>query len=217
MPGYLTREVSIALGDDIWVIRTLLDRNQFADPDHLAETAGISSALWSLFGQLWPAGDVLARHMQQFDHVGKRMLELGCGLALSSMVLQRRGADITASDHHPLAAKFLADNATRNGLAALRYADLPWETLDVSLGRFDVLIASDVLYERGHGALLAAMVDRHAQPICEVLITDPGRGHANAFTRLMAQQNFVCTEFRQRFAINEVAPFRGRLLRYWRA
>ncbi|MFI4959611.1 MAG: class I SAM-dependent methyltransferase, partial [Lysobacterales bacterium] len=110
MPGYTTRELLVRLGGHDYRIRALSDLQQFADPHQLADRIGISSALWSLFGQVWPAGRVLAEAMSTHDIVGKRILELGCGLGLSSLVLQQRHADITASDHHPLAESFLRHN-----------------------------------------------------------------------------------------------------------
>ena len=57
MPGYRTKQerISIAGVDDL-VIRSLLDRQQFADRDGAAERLGISSAAWPLFGLLWPSG-----------------------------------------------------------------------------------------------------------------------------------------------------------------
>ena len=113
---YRTRIIDVSLSGDDYRIRALADRQQYADPDGLAERAGISSAQWCLFGQLWPAGRILAAAMVEFDIAGKRILEIGCGLGLSSLVLQRRRADITASDHHPLVELFLRGNAVRNGL-----------------------------------------------------------------------------------------------------
>jgi hypothetical protein len=64
MPGYLTHQhiVAIAGADDL-IIRSLLDRQQFADPLGLAERMGISSATWPLFGLLWPSGAQLAARM----------------------------------------------------------------------------------------------------------------------------------------------------------
>jgi len=47
------------------------------------------------------------------------MLEVGCGLALASLVCHRRGIDVTASDCHPLASRFLLDNLRLNGLPSL--------------------------------------------------------------------------------------------------
>lgn len=216
MPGYTTRQLNVCLGGHAYRIRALSDIQQFADPHGAAERAGISSSLWSLFGQVWPSGRVLAEAMSTFDIAGKRILEVGCGLGLSSMVLQRRLADITASDHHPLAQSFLDHNTTLNHLPTIVYRDLPWAEPDATLGRFDLIIGSDILYERGHAALLAAMVLRHAQPSSEVLITDPGRGNSGPFTRALAAQGYVVTEERSRFDARDVTPFRGRLLHYRR-
>ena len=216
MPGYTTRLLTVRLGGHDYRIRALSDLQQFADPTGHAHRAGISSALWSLFGQVWPSGRVLAEAMSTFDVAGKRILELGCGLGLSSLVLARRRADIVASDHHPLAESFLAYNAGLNDLPAVVYRDLPWMVPDATLGSFDLIIGSDILYERDHAVQIAAMMLRHAKPDAELLITDPGRGNSAPFTRAMQAQGYAATEQRSRFNEKDEAPFRGRLLSYRR-
>ncbi|WP_146909720.1 class I SAM-dependent methyltransferase [Arenimonas daejeonensis] len=216
MPGYTTRLLTLRFGGQDYRIRALSDLQQFADPHGLAERAGISSAQWSLFGQVWPSGRVLAQAMSGFDVAGKRILELGCGLGLSSLVLQRRQADITASDHHPLAEEFLTYNAALNGLPMPHYLDLAWTLPQPALGHFDLIIGSDVLYERGHAAQLASLLAHHASPQAEVLITDPGRGNSGAFTTAMHEQGYVVDEVRSAFDDGDIAPYRGRLLSYRR-
>ena len=216
MPGYSTRILTIPVGGYDYRIRALSDLQQFADPTGRARRAGIHSSLWSLFGQIWPAGRVLADTMHGFDIAGKRILELGCGLGLASLVLAHRGADVVASDHHPLAESFLAYNAGLNDLPAIHYRDLPWELPDTSLGRFDLIIGSDVLYERSHGLQIATMMQRHARPVAELLLTDPGRGNIGAFSRAMAAQGYAVDEAYGLFDDESDAPGRGRLLRYTR-
>lgn len=216
MPGYTTRILTIPVDGHEYRIRALSDLQQFSDPTGRAERAGISSSLWSLFGQVWPAGRALAETMNRFDIAGKRILELGCGLGLASLVLARRGANVVASDHHPLAESFLAYNAGLNDLPAIHYRDLPWELPDSNLGRFDLIIGSDVLYERGHALQIAAMMERHAMPASELLITDPGRGNVGSFSRAMAAQGYAVDEAYGLFDDEGDAPGRGRLLRYTR-
>lgn len=63
-------------------IRSLKDRQQFDDPDGIAEDMGISSSQWSLFGIVWPSALALTNTMVHFDTDGKRVLEIGCGLAI---------------------------------------------------------------------------------------------------------------------------------------
>ena len=216
MPGYAVQIVSLRIGGSDYRIRALSDRQQFADPQGDAERAGISSASWPLFGQVWPAGIVLAEAASAMPIEGRRILEFGCGLALASLVLQRRSADITASDHHPLVEDFLRENAALNDLPQVRYRDAPWADEDTSLGRYDLLLGGDVLYEREHVSLLAGFLERHAEPVAEIVVTDPGRGHANALSRALALQGYAIDEQRLGFGADDAPPYRGRLLRYRR-
>src|SRR5690606_2675507 len=168
MPGYTTRQQRVRLGGPDYRIRSLSDHQQFFDPDGRAERLGISSAQWCLFGQIWPAGRLLANAMNDFDIEGKRILEIGCGLGLASLVLQRRGANIVASDIHPLAEPFLAYNSALNSLPSVQYRKLRWAVPLPTLGQFDLIIGSDVLYERTHAELLALLVVRHAHERTEI-------------------------------------------------
>ncbi len=57
-------------------------------------------------------------------------------------------------------------------------------------GGFDLIIGSDLLYERSQPEQLAAFVQPHASPQAEVLIVDPNRGNRSAFHAGMAQLGF---------------------------
>ncbi|AZR23254.1 class I SAM-dependent methyltransferase [Xanthomonas vasicola] len=193
MPGYQTQIHELTFGQLTYVIRALADKQQYADPDETAAKAGISSAQWSLFGQVWPAGQLLAEAMATRPIEGKRILELGCGLGLASLVLRRRGADVVASDHHPLAEVFLAYNAALNALESVPYRRLDWDAGAPNMGQFDMIIASDVLYETRHATMLAKLIPALAKPSCEIVISDPGRGNANALSRMLADIGFSLT------------------------
>lgn len=214
--GYRVRVGPLEVGGVRMEIRTLLDRQQFWDPDGEAERAGISSASWPLFGLVWPSGKVLADAMSRTDFTGLRVLEMGCGLALASLVVQRHHGDITASDCHPLAGAFLAENLRLNQLAALPYAAADWSGDNPALGRFDLLVGSDVLYEPAQPALLAHFIGLHATPTARVIIVDPDRGNRPAFTRHMAVLGFVATSERVTALPADEGPYKGRLLRYQR-
>lgn len=216
MPGYATRNISLRVGDHAYRLRVLSDRQQFADPDGHAERLGISCAQWSLFGQVWPSGRLLAEAMDGFDVAGKRVLELGCGIGLASLVLQRRGAEVVATDIHPLADAFLAYNAALNALPAVHYRQLRWDAPLPTLGLFDMVIASDVLYERPQAALLDAVVARHVHPRAEVVIADPGRGHSGHFTRLLQARGFAMSATHAPMEDGVQPPVRGSLLHYRR-
>jgi predicted nicotinamide N-methyase len=216
MSGYQVRETRHAVGGHVYRLRVLSDKQQFGDPDGHGARNGISAAQWSLFGQVWPAGRLLAQAMQRFDIAGKRILELGCGIGLASLVLQQRGADVVASDVHPLAEVFLAYNAALNGLPALHYRQLRWDTPLPTLGMFDLIIASDVLYERDSADMLSEVIGRHAAHRAEVLITDPGRGNSARFSRLLDGQGFSVESEPCPMDDADGPPHRGRVLHYRR-
>lgn len=197
-------------------IRSLRDRQQFWDADNLSAEAGISSASWPLFGVLWPSGRALAEEMCEFPIAGKRILEVGCGIGLCSMVLQQRGANITASDYHPVAEEFLRHNTDLNGLFPIHFQQAPWAGPNPELGRFDLIVGSDLLYERGHPALLAAFLACHANPIAQVILTDPGRTYCGQFSTKMAAQGYTRTERRRHFTGSEPPTSRGRIMSFIR-
>ncbi len=172
-------------------VRALRNTQEFDDPDDLAADLGISDAQWSLFGVLWGAGRVLATLMSDYDVGDRRVLEVGCGLGLASLVLTQRACNITATDLHPEAGAFLQANAALNGHAEVPFLRAGWNDLHDDLGTFDLIIGSDVLYERGHSDLLAAFIDRHARPACDVVVVDPGRHHTGEFRRCMADRGYT--------------------------
>jgi len=216
MQVYATRAEQISIGGHPYRLRILSDKQQFSDANGHRARSGLSASQWGLFGQLWPSERLLAQAMHRFAVDGKRILELGCGIGLASLVLKRRGVDVVASDSHPLAAPFLEYNTTLNTLPTIDYRHLPWNAPDPSIGHFDVIIASDVLYEPAQALLLAQVVKRHAYPSAEVLITDPGRDHSQHFSQLLAEQHFALTEERCPMDDRDTPPYRGNLLHYMR-
>jgi predicted nicotinamide N-methyase len=231
MPGYLTKQERIAVaGVADLTIRSLLDRQQFSDPHGNADRRGISSATWPLFGLLWPSGAHLAARLAARPvRDGERILEIGCGLALASLVGHRRGADVTASDCHPLTATFLRKNLRLNDLAPLPYRHGDWAAIEprrrgrtlggrVVRGRFDLIIGSDLLYERDDRSNLAGFIGRHAEATAEIWIVDPDRGNRPAFNRQMAALGFARREEPLAIAAaGNVAAYKGRMLIYLRS
>ena len=110
----------------------LIDEEAFADDEFLP--------YWA---ELWPAARALAAALP--DVRGMRIVELGCGLGVPSLVAAARGAEVTATDWAADAIELLRENAERNGLtlrAEVRDWREPWAE------RFDLALAADVLYER---------------------------------------------------------------------
>lgn len=171
-------------------VRTLRDRQQFSDAYDVASKLGISSANWSLFGIIWASEEILAHLMYDYEINGKRILEVGCGIALASLVLNHRLADITATDYHPEVENFLLENNKLNSLREIPYVRTGWDDEITNLGKFDIIIGSDLLYERGHADLLANFIDQHTNRHCKIIIIDPGRKHHSRFSKNMTSLGY---------------------------
>lgn len=193
---YLVKHETLTIGGHAYRIRSLRDRDQFHDPDGAAAAVGVPDAQWSFFGVVWASGVQLAEFASRHPLDGKRILEIGCGLALSGLVCQRRRADVTASDRHPLAGEFLRRNLLLNGLPTMPYLAVDWSDPPRSLGRYDLVFASDVLYEDGHPAEVARFVDHHLVPGGEIVVVDPGRGRGGQLRRRLGALGLTGTDER---------------------
>src|SRR3954471_20015776 len=128
---------------------------------------------------LWRSGVALARELAGVELAGRRVVELGCGLGVPSLVAARAGAEVLATDADDEALELLERNARENGLT-VETARVEWEAPDDLVPRspFDVVLAADVLYERTSVASLLSLLPRLGG---EVWLADPGRPAAEAF------------------------------------
>ncbi|MEP1741438.1 MAG: methyltransferase domain-containing protein [Kangiellaceae bacterium] len=185
---------TVEFGDIDIHLCTLRNKQEFHDPAGIAEKLGICSASWPIFGVIWPSSLVLAHFISDYNTQSKRILEVGCGMALSSLLLNKQHADITATDYHPEANKFLKRNALLNQDSAIAFEQVNWADTGDKLGLFDLIIGSDLLYEDNHIELLANFIEAHANPTCEVIIVDPGRGRKNKLSSRMKEFGFSSSQ-----------------------
>lgn len=221
------------LGQKSLELYTLLDRQQFYDPTGAAERLGICSAAWPLFGMLWPSGVQLAIKIAKKPvDPNQKILEIGCGLAIASLVAHRLGGNVTASDRHPMAQHFLEKNLLNNRLPTMVYKYGQWGRNEpVSLEdtgaailsqRYDLIMGSDLLYEPSSPVQVAQFIHNHAAAKSEVWVIDPNRGYRNRFSRSMAEYGFSLAydkKIQQPFSYHHTEtpePYSGRFLLYKR-
>lgn len=210
------RYQTIEVGNTDIHLCTLRDNQQFDDPEGIAEALGISSATWPIFGVVWPSGLVLAHHMLDYPIEGKRILEIGCGIALSSLLLNARQADITATDYHPEVEHFLVRNTLLNQGKKIAYERISWANDRSQLGLFDLIIGSDLLYEDEHVPLLAEFINSHAKPRCDVILVDPGRGRKTKISVKLSAHGFSSRHTKPVHTSYLDKPFKGHILEFSR-
>ncbi len=153
----------------------LLDEDAFEHEEYLP--------YWA---ELWPSTLALAEAVGAARPAG-RVLELGSGLGVPSLVAALAGADTLATDWSPEAVALLPRNAERAGarLAVRRWS---WTASAAELGPpWPLVIAADVLYERRNGPQLLDALAALVAPGGEAWIADPGRVAAGAFLVQAAQ------------------------------
>ena len=197
------REERFAHGE--WEVEVILPR---AADELIDETEFAGDERLPYWAELWPSARGLARHLLDTEYestevreygtasgrwAGVRVLELGCGVALPSLALRSRGAEVLATDWYADALRFARANAARNGLAPLRTELLDWRHPPGGWG-YDLVIAADVLYEPRNGPILAGLLPRVTAPGGTVLIADPGRIYAADFLRLMRDTGWTAEE-----------------------
>jgi predicted nicotinamide N-methyase len=132
------------------------------------------------WAELWPSAHVLAGHLAARDLRGRRVVELGCGVGLPSVVAALGAADVLATDWYREALTFTAANAAAAGadVATLLvdWAGPPAALLDRPPA--DLVVGADVLYEERNGPALAALVPRLLAPDGELVVADPRRPHS---------------------------------------
>ena len=167
------RELVIARPDDP---ASLIDEERFEEDEFMP--------YWA---ELWPSGVALAGYVGTLDLRGRRVLEVGCGLALPSFAAALAGADVVATDWAPEALSLAIRNAEANGLRIVT-ALVDWRaSTSPSLSSFDVVLAADVLYEERNSVPLLGLLAAATADEGTVLIADPGRRHSTAFFELASK------------------------------
>ena len=148
----------------------LIDEQAFVDDERLP--------YWA---DLWPSARVLAERVATMPVDGRRFLELGCGTGLVSVAAAIAGFDVTATDYYDEALRFTALNVLVNTGALIDTRIGDWRRFPHDIGRFELVVASDVLYEQPHAGLIAGVLDRTLTARGSAIIADPGRIAAPQF------------------------------------
>lgn len=167
----------------------LIDEEEFAADERLPYWADV-----------WPSARVLAERVVRMPVDAPRFLELGCGAGLVTVAAVIAGFDVTATDYYDDALRFTALNVLVNTGTVIEARTADWRHFPHDMGRFGVVAASDVLYERQHAQLIPAVLDRTLTGRGLGIIADPGRLAAPEFVEQCQERGMVA-------AIADQVPF----------
>jgi predicted nicotinamide N-methyase len=191
---YLTKQIEV-LDLEMTTIRDLDE-----SIDILCEYFGEANQDQSLaeehcpyFGVMWEAGIGLSQFLTEDMCKGKRILEIGCGLALPSFVATRFGGSVIATDFHADVPLFLDLNKKKNEIE-FEYQVMNWrseiERTKGSLGLFDLVLGSDILYESQHPVQVAEVLIAFLKPGGKIILSDPGRAYVQKFISSMRELGY---------------------------
>jgi predicted nicotinamide N-methyase len=167
------------------------------------------------WADVWPSSIILAGKLLELEGADSTALELGCGVGLSTLAATTAGFDVLSTDYYEDALDVTRANVFRNlGLTA-RTRLVDWRHVPRDIGTFDLVFASDVLYEKEYALLLPIILCSVLAPDGYALIADPGRVAAPMFLeaceahrleiRNKETRPFAVDEIRQRIDIYEIA------------
>ena len=99
------------------------------------------------------------------------------GLGLAGLAAAAAGAEVTLTDNRPEALEMVTRSAEANGLS-ITTRELDWNQPPADLGRWPLILAADVLYERVFAEPVLALIDAHLADDGVALLADPCRGTA---------------------------------------
>ena len=155
-----------------------------ADWEALRHDEGAAGRPVPWWARLWPSGRALAATLaRRPPDAGTRVLELGCGLALPSLVAARAGAEVLATDGATDAVAYAAHGLALNEVeATVAHAD--WDTHGDRLtdgGPWDLVLAADVFYARANVDAGVRLLPRLVAARGAFVLADPGRAGTRDF------------------------------------
>lgn len=186
---YDTTTVSLDTGPHRIRITKITDLDallESIDPVTFAEDERIP--YWA---ELWPSAVGLACYVsKQLSLDGKSVLELGCGLGLVGVAAALQGARVLCTDYETEALTFARHNARVNACPRMQFRLVDWFQPALRR-RYDVILASDVIYEARNFGPLVALLQRYLSRGGYAVFADPGRANAVPFFALLRHRGFI--------------------------
>lgn len=170
-----------------------------ADPDRVLDHPATHAAFardeyMPYWCDLWPAARILAKViLREHWPTGMHALELGCGLGLPGIAALKKEMQVTFSDYDRTALRFAADNARLNGCSESRFTLLPFDWRQPPALQFDLILASDLIYEERNVPVVVEVLKRMLAPLGVCYLTDQDRKPAASLRQLLQQSGFAFT------------------------
>lgn len=179
--GWTEREVLLGGRRHALLVPAEPDDVLFHLEEHSDPTQGLGADPY--WARLWPTSLNLADSILAAEWPAHATaIELGCGIGVAGLAALARGMHVTFSDYNPIAVDLAVENARRCGYEAVSGMVLDWRSPPAR--KFDVILASDVIYDRQLHVPLMETLEALAHERSIVWIGDGGRSATEDFVYL---------------------------------
>lgn len=165
-----------------------------AAPERLLDLKSVEEAYavdeyMPYWATIWPVSIHLANViLRETFKPNLRAIEIGCGLGIPGVAALKAGLEVTFSDYDETAVRFAGENARLNGLNHFKLLPMDWR--DPVAERFDVVLASDLIYEARLVEPIVEALDRLLTKDGLILLADQNRAYAQEFQQKIRAQGF---------------------------
>jgi predicted nicotinamide N-methyase len=142
--------------------------------------------------EVWPSAIALAEFiLQRGEFTNKKVLDLGCGLGLTSVALGFKNAFVTATDYEVNALQYAKRNYIRNvgSEENAKFVYLDWRH-PILYEKFDFVIGADIIYERNLFADIVKVLEMAMDENSVCYLADPNRRIAIEFFEILKSKSF---------------------------
>lgn len=187
---YPIKDTTIQIADKHIKLTIVDDPDRFLDKLSREDCDGcLYLPYWTY---LWESAIGLACQVSSLGDMisGQHILEIGCGYGLTGLVACQEGAEMVFSDFEYDALLFAQHNAQQNGISLADYVQMDWNAPCFQC-QFDVILASDVIYEEQNWQPIIDILKNHLKPDGIALISEPNRKKADGFFNIIRENGFV--------------------------
>ena len=181
---------NIQFGERIFRLKKV--KNLDALVDQISDELFAEDERLPYWAELWPSAIGLSRFLMRNPALikNKRVLELGVGLGLTSLVIQSlEPQTLLLTDYETEALQVTAENFLLNGFERPEVQLLDWRNPQLN-GLYDCIVASDVLYEERFFRPLILLFKNFLAGDGRVIIAEPNRAIARKFFKMLMDFGF---------------------------
>ncbi len=160
------------------------------------EDEAVKDERFPYWAEIWPAAIGLSNFVIKSEAIGEKshVIELGCGLGLVGMIAAMKGATVLITDYQPDALRFSEMNWLLNLGMSPNSKIMDWRNPDLDV-QFDIILASDVVYEKRFFDPLIESFRRLLKPGGHIFLSEPKRDMARRFFKLLQTEGFTYKKY----------------------